>query len=90
MRLLEGLGYEEDILLRTCCSDAGDQRCHFGACGVGGLGFAGMNFDLVRHWSLFVEYKLSYVDLDNLTISGGSIGIAPLMHHLVTGLSFRF
>src|SRR6266446_5744239 len=58
--------------------------------GPGLQGFVGMNFDPTRHWSVFVEYKLSYVDLDNLAIPGRSIGITPLTHHLVTGLSFRF
>ncbi len=52
--------------------------------------FAGTNFDLTRHWSLFVEYKFSYTDLDSLSIPGGSLGLSPLTHHLVTGLSFRF
>ena len=52
-------------------------------------GFCGLNFDLTRHWSVFAEYKLSYVDLD-LPIPGGSIRVAPLTHHLVAGLSIHF
>ncbi len=52
--------------------------------------FTGLNFDLARHWSLFVEYKMSYTDLDHLSIPGGSIDLTPWTHHLVTGLSFRF
>ena len=52
--------------------------------------FGGLNFDLTRHLSLFVEYKFSYVDLDRLTIPDGSIGLAPMTHHFVTGISFRF
>ncbi len=58
--------------------------------GPGVQGFLGTNFDLTRHWSLFIEYKLSYVDLDDLAIPGGSISITPWMHHFVAGLSFRF
>ena len=50
----------------------------------------GLNFDLTRHFSLFAEYKFSYLDLDRLRIPSGSIGLTPLTHHFVTGLSFRF
>src|SRR5207249_9299612 len=32
--------------------------------GPGAQGFVGTNFDLTRHWSMFIEYKLSYADLD--------------------------
>jgi len=49
----------------------------------------GTNFDLTRHWSMFIEYKLSYADLD-LSIPGGSISLTAWTHHFVTGLSFRF
>ena len=52
--------------------------------------FAGLNFDLIQHWSLFGEYKFSYVDLDRLNIPGGSIGVAPMTHHFATGIAFRF
>lgn len=57
--------------------------------GPGVQGFLGANIDLSRHWSVFLEYKLSYVDLE-LEIPGGSISVAPWSHHFVTGLSFRF
>ena len=57
--------------------------------GPGAQGFVGTNFDLTRHWSMFIEYKLSYADLD-LSIPGGSISLTPWTHHFVTGLSFRF
>jgi lipid A oxidase len=65
---------------------------HFGQYqwhGPGVQGFVGINLDLARHWSVFLEYKLSYADLD-LTIPNGSINVSPWTHHLVTGLSFRF
>jgi len=58
--------------------------------GPGVQAFVGTNFDLTRHWSLFAEYKFSYANLDHLNIPGGSIGITPLTHHIVSGLSFRF
>jgi len=58
--------------------------------GPGVQAFAGMNFDLTRHWSLFAEYKFSYANLDHLSIPGGSIGITPLTHHIVSGISLRF
>ena len=57
--------------------------------GPGAQGFLGTNFDLSRHFSLFLEYKLSYANLD-LSIPGGSISLAPWSHHFVTGLSVRF
>ena len=51
--------------------------------------FAGASFDLTRHWSVFAEYKFSYVDLD-LHIPNGSIQVTPLMHHVAAGISLRF
>jgi lipid A oxidase len=57
--------------------------------GPGVQGFLGTNFDLTRHWSIFAEYKLSYVDLE-LSIPGGSINVTPWTHHFVVGVSFRF
>jgi len=58
--------------------------------GPGVQPFLGTNFDVTRHWSLFVEYKFSYANLDELSIPGGSISLEPLSHHLVAGISFRF
>ena len=58
--------------------------------GPGVQTFAGMNFALTRHWSLFAEYKFSYANLDHLSIPGGSISVTPLTHHIVSGISFRF
>lgn len=58
--------------------------------GPGVQGFAGLNFDLLRHLSLFVEYKLTYANLDTLDIPGGSIALIPFTHHFVSGLSVRF
>jgi lipid A oxidase len=52
--------------------------------------FAGLNFDLSKHWGVFSEYKFSYVDLDRLNTSSGSFGLAPMTHHFAAGLSFRF
>jgi opacity protein-like surface antigen len=58
--------------------------------GPGVQGFGGLNFDLARHLSLFVEYKLTYANLDTMNIPGGSIAIIPFTHHLLSGLSVRF
>src|SRR5438552_3412648 len=52
--------------------------------------FCGLNFELTKHFSLFTDYKFTYVDLARLNIPSGSIGLAPMNHHFVTGLSFRF
>jgi lipid A oxidase len=53
------------------------------------LGFVGVNFDLAKHWGLFVEYKMSYVDLGSLDVPGGSYEVSPLIHHFVAGISFK-
>ena len=58
--------------------------------GPGVQGFAGTNFDLLKHLSLFVEYKFTYANLDKLDIPGGSIEIMPLSHHFVGGISISF
>lgn len=54
------------------------------------LGLAGLNFDLARHLGLFIEYKASFVQLDDLQVPGGFYEVNPLTHHFVTGISFRF
>ena len=58
--------------------------------GPGVQGFVGINFDVARHWSIFLEYKLSYAHLDSMNIPGGSIQVNPWTNHFLTGLSFRF
>lgn len=58
--------------------------------GPGVEGLAGVNVSLTRHIGLMFEYKFTYANLDSLDIPGGSIGVTPLTHHLVTGLTFSF
>lgn len=58
--------------------------------GPGVLAIAGTNFDLTRHFALFVEYKFSYADLGEMSISGGSISMNPETHHFIGGVSFKF
>lgn len=53
-------------------------------------GLAGINFDITKYLGLFAEYKFTYVDLDHLSIPGGSIGVAPMQNHLIFGASVRF
>jgi lipid A oxidase len=53
------------------------------------LGFAGVNFDISKHWGVFAEYKISYVDLGSLDVPGGSYEVSPLIHHFVAGVSFK-
>lgn len=53
------------------------------------VGFAGVNFDLAKHWGLFLEYKFSYVELGNLTVPGGSYEVSPMIHHFIAGVSFK-
>lgn len=58
--------------------------------GPGVLAMAGSNFDLTKHFGLFAEYKFSYADLGDMSISGGSISMNPATHHIIGGISFRF
>jgi lipid A oxidase len=54
------------------------------------LGFTGVNFDIVKHWGIFLEYKFSYALLDDLTIPTGSYEVSPMIHHFIAGVSFKF
>lgn len=57
--------------------------------GPGVQAFAGLNFDIFRHFSIFAEYKFSYADMDE-SIPGGSIHFEPATHHLIGGISVGF
>ncbi len=58
--------------------------------GPGVMAMAGSNFDLSKHFSLFVEYKFTYADLGDININGGTVNLNPMSHHLVSGISVRF
>lgn len=58
--------------------------------GPGLQGMAGLNFDICKHFSIFGEYRITYVPDLNESIPGGSIEIDPLTHAFVTGLSIKF
>lgn len=53
-------------------------------------GFGGINFDIYRNFSLFLEYKLTYTDMDADLTGGGSIEIKPWSNHILFGLSYTF
>jgi lipid A oxidase len=53
-------------------------------------GLAGLSYDLFKHLSTFIEYKISYADVDMDIAGGGKISIEPVTHQFVFGLSARF
>jgi len=50
-------------------------------------GFAGLNVDVVKHVSVFGEYKATYADMTVDFPAGGSVQIDPWSHHLVFGIT---
>ncbi len=54
------------------------------------IGFTGVSFDIVKHWAVFAEYKIGYVELGDLEVPGGSYEVSPLIHHFIGGVSFKF
>jgi lipid A oxidase len=54
------------------------------------MGFAGVHFVVARGVALSCEYKLSYADLREMSVPGGTLGVAPLTHHVAAGFSLWF
>ncbi len=52
--------------------------------------FAGISFDLSKHWLLFTEYKFTYANLGDLSFPEGTIELDSMAHHLVFGVGLRF
>jgi lipid A oxidase len=63
-------------------------KYEFGGPAVQGL--MGLNFDLFKHLSTFIEYKLSYADVDADITGGGKVATEAVTHHLVFGISVPF
>ena len=53
-------------------------------------GMVGLNYDLWKHLSTFVEYKLIYADLDLDLKGGGSVQTETVTHNLAFGISVGF
>jgi lipid A oxidase len=53
-------------------------------------GLAGINFDVYKNFSVFLEYKLTYSDMNADLTDGGSIEVKPWSNHIVFGLSYSF
>jgi lipid A oxidase len=53
-------------------------------------GFGGINFDIYKNFSIFLEYKLTYADMDADLTDGGSIEVKPWSNHILFGLSYAF
>jgi lipid A oxidase len=50
-------------------------------------GLGGLNFDITRHFMLFVEYQLNYARLKGDLPDGGSLEVRPWTHQVALGLS---
>jgi lipid A oxidase len=58
--------------------------------GPAGQGLVGVDIDVMKHLSVFAEYKLSYADID-ADLKGGSIlHVEPWTNHFIVGLSLGF
>lgn len=53
-------------------------------------GMLGLNYDVWKHLSTLVEYKLSYANLDLDLNSSGKVSTEAVTHHLAFGISYRF
>ncbi len=53
-------------------------------------GLVGLNYDVIKHVSTFIEYKLSYADLEMDIAGGGKISTETVTHHFALGISFGF
>ena len=53
-------------------------------------GFGGVNFDVYKKLSIFLEYKLTYSDMDADLTGGGSVEVEPWTNHFIFGLSYNF
>jgi hypothetical protein len=50
----------------------------------------GLNFDIIKHLALFIEYKLNYVSLNADLVGGGSVKLDPWTNNFILGLSVYF
>ena len=53
-------------------------------------GLGGVNFDVYKKFSIFLEYKFTYADINADLTSGGSVEIEPWTNHFIFGLSYSF
>ncbi|KJV07461.1 hypothetical protein VZ94_04615 [Methylocucumis oryzae] len=53
-------------------------------------GMLGINYDLYKFISGFAEYKLTYVDVEDDLIGGGTISTDTVNHQLIFGLAVHF
>jgi lipid A oxidase len=58
--------------------------------GAAAQGLLGVNVGLVKHLSAFIEYKLSYADIDADLQGGSSLHVEPWTNHFILGLSLSF
>jgi len=53
-------------------------------------GLGGINFDMYKKFSLFMEYKLTYSNMDADLTGGGSVEVKPWTNHFIFGFSYSF
>ncbi len=68
----------------------GDRTEEYQYTGPAFQGLGGINFDVYKKFSLFMEYKLTYSDMDADLTSGGSVEVEPWTNHFIFGLSYSF
>ena len=50
----------------------------------------GLNFDIVKHLSLFLEYKLNYANMNIDLLDGGKLELGPWTNNFILGLAVYF
>ena len=68
----------------------GDKTEEYQYTGPAFQGLCGVNIDLYKKFSIFLEYKLTYADMDADLAGGGTVEIKPWTNHLIFGLSYTF
>jgi len=68
----------------------GDRTEEYQYTGPAFQGFGGINFDVYKKFSLFMEYKLTYSEMDTDLTGGGSLEVKPWTNHIIFGLSYSF
>jgi lipid A oxidase len=68
----------------------GIETSEYQLAGPAAQGLLGASADVVGHLSAFIEYKLTYADIDADLQDGGSLHVEPWTNHFIFGLSLDF
>jgi lipid A oxidase len=69
---------------------ANGETSEYQLAGPAAQGLVGVSFDLITQLSVFIEYKLSYADIDAELQGGESFHVQPWTNHFIFGLSVDF